>query len=468
MRETLLIDEGPFETRAAVLKGDQLLEVQIEREGNLSRVGDFFNGRVAKILPDMDIAFIDLGPEGDGFLQFGDISTNAKTINTAVHEGEKILVQVIKDAKGEKGLQLGCRFALHGANLILRPIGNGVVLSKSINASEERSRLKALLEGHTHEYGLTVRTAAQYATDETLLKELEALAQEWTDIQVAWKAVTKPSALGQRKTPLASVLKNFLTANMDVIVSNVAALTAAKNYIAQYMPGIPQQIKLWDQQASLFEEWGVEAELDTALQKSVPLTSGGNITIERTEAAIVIDVNSAGHTQAAASRSAALSTNLEAAREICRQIRLCNLSGIIIIDFIQMNGKGEVKELTQSLQDALNRDPRPTRLIGMTELGLMQMTRKRGRPSLHEVLCYPCKTCDGGGYDKNEITVLSEIFRALQSETRFSRQARLTIEAGEKLASLLRRHQTLLEKELARPIMISENAQLSDFGYTIG
>lgn len=468
MRETLLVDDGPFETRAAVLKGDQLLELQIERASSLSRVGDFFNGRVAKILPDMDIAFIDLGSDGDGFLQLGDISTNAKTINTAVHEGEKLLVQVIKDAKGEKGLQLGCRFALHGANLILRPAGNGVVLSKSINASEERSRLNALLEGHTDEYGLTVRTAAKYATDETLLKEREALSQEWTDIQVAWKVATKPSPLGQRKTPLTSVLKNLLTANMEVIVSNVAALTATKNHIAQYFPGTPLQITLWDKQASLFEELGVEAELDIALQKSVSLTSGGNITIERTEAAIVIDVNSAGHTQATGSRSAALSTNLEAAREICHQIRLRNLSGIIIIDFIQMNGKGELEKLTQSLQIALNRDPRPTRLIGMTELGLMQMTRKRGRPSLHEVLCYPCKTCDGGGYNKNEITILSEVFRALQSETRFSRQARLTIEAGGKLASQLRRHQSLLEKELARPVMISENAQLSDFGYTIG
>ncbi len=468
MRETLLIEDGPFETRAAVLKRDQLLELQIMRPGNLSRIGDFFNGRVAKLIPDMDIAFIDLGADGDGFLQLSDIPTNAKSINAAVHEGEKLLVQVIKDAKGDKGPQLGCRCALYGANLIYRPFGGGVTLSKSIKVAEERNRLERLLESHAQDCGVTVRTSAQYASNKELSTEIQALATEWVKIQTEWKSARKPGSLGQEKTPLTGVLKNLLTANMDVIVSSVTALNATRDYVRQHMPGVKQQVTLWDKQASLFEEMGIEAELDIALQKSVLLTSGGNITIEATEAAIIIDVNSAGQTQAVGSRSAALSTNLEAAHEICRQIRLRNLSGIIIIDFIHMNGKGEVEKLTQTLQVALDQDPRPTRLIGMTELGLMQMTRKRGRPAIHETLYQPCEACDGRGYVKNEITILSEIYRELQNEVRFSRQAMLTIEAGEKLASQLRSHQTLMEKELTRPIMVSENARLSSFDYKIG
>lgn len=468
MRETLLIDDGPFETRAAVLKGNQLLELQIERAGNLSRIGDFYNGRVSKILPDMNIAFLDLGPDGDGFLQLSDIPTNTRSISTAVHEGEKLLVQVIKDAKGEKGPQLGCRFALHGANLIYRPLSNGVVLSKSIKTSEERNRLESLLERRLQDGGVTVRTSALYASDEALTQELEAISHEWADIQAAWNMAKKPGPIGQRKTPLTSVLKSLLTANMDVIVNNVTALNETRNYVAQHMPGIQQQITLWDQQTSLFEEMNVETELEKAVKKSVPLTSGGNITIEPTEAAVIIDVNSAGQTRAAGTHSAALTTNLEAAREICHQIRLRNLSGIIIIDFIQMNGKGEVEKLTQTLQNALDRDPRPTRLIGMTELGLMQMTRKRGRPALHEILNQPCEMCEGSGYVSNEITILSEVYRALQNEVRFSRQTRLMIEAGEKLASQLQSHQTLMEKELARPIAISTNMHFSGLDYKIG
>lgn len=468
MRETLLIEESPFETRAAVLKGDHLLELQIERPGNISRVGDFYYGRVAKVIPDMDIAFIDLGTGDGGFLQLSDILTDAKNVNGAVHEGEKLLVQVIKDAKGDKGLQLGCRFALHGANLIYRPFGKGIVLSKNIKAPQERSRLGNLLDGRTQDCGLTVRTSAQYASDEELSAEVDAFITEWSEILKEWKAAKKPGSLGQVKTPLTNILKSLLTANMDVIVNNVTALNATKNYVTRHTPGIQPQITLWDSQTSLFEEMNVESELETALQKTVPLPSGGNITIESTEAAIVIDVNSAGQTQATGSGSAALSTNLDAAKEICRQVRLRNLSGIIIIDFIQMNGKGETEQLTHTLQHALDKDHRPSRLIGMTELGLMQITRKRGRPALHETLTRTCLSCDGSGYVKNEITILNDVFRSLQNEMRFSRQPTLNVEASEALASRLRSHQTLMEKELARPIVISTNAQLSGFDFKIG
>lgn len=468
MRETLLIDDNPFETRVALLKGDQLLELQIERPGNISRVGDFYFGRVAKLIPDMDIAFIDLGTGDDGFLQLSDILSDAKNVNSAVHEGEKLLVQVIKDAKGDKGLQLGCRFALHGANLIYRPFGKDVVLSKNIKAPKERNRLKNLLEHHTEEHGLTVRTSAQYASDEELTAEVDALVTEWTEILTDWKAAKKPGSLGQSKTPLTSVLKSLLSANMDVIVNNATALNATKGYITRHMPGIQPQITHWDRQTPLFEEMNIEAELDTALQKTVALASGGNITIEPTEAAVIIDVNSAGQTRSSGTRSAAVTTNLEAANEICRQIRLRNLSGIIIIDFIQMNGKGETEHLTNTLQRALDKDPRPSRLIGMTELGLMQITRKRGRPALHETLTQSCLSCDGTGYVKTETTILNDIFRSLQNEVRFSHQATFNIEAGETLASTLRRHQTVMEKELARRIVISTNAQLSDLDYKIG
>ena len=468
MGKTLLIEEGLFETRAALMQGEHLVEIQIERPDNLSRVGDFFNGRVAKLLPDMNIAFVDIGPAGDGFLQLDDIPTKATSINSAVHEGEKLLVQVIKDAKDDKSLQLGCRFALHGSNLIFRPSGKGITLPKGIKAPSERDRLRNLFESPAEDFGLTVRTSAQHASDAELTMEFDVLVKDWVDIQGAWKAATKPGPLGPEKTPLNTILKSLATTNMEVIVNSAAALNATKDYFASRMPGTQPGISLWNQQTPLFEEKNVEAELEMALQKHVPLPSRGNITIEPTEAAIVIDVNSASQTQAVGTRSAALATNLEAALEICRQLRLRNLSGIIIIDFIQMNGKGEVEQLTKALKDTLDQDPVQTRLIGMTELGLMQITRKRARPALRDILLQPCPTCECGGYVKNEGTILSEVLRALQNEARFSHLAKLKVEAGEALATRLQNNQTLLETEIARPIVISTNARFSDFDYKIG
>ncbi len=468
MNETLLIEDGLFETRAALKQNDQIVELQIERPENISRIGDFYHGRIAKILPDMNLAFVDLGSPDDGFLQLDDIPTDAINISSAVHEGEKLLVQVIKDKKGDKGLQLGCRVALSGPNLIYRPLAKGLTVSKSIKAKDNRNRLEKLFSPSCQTSGITVRTSAQNVTDEDLSREVQALQNEWAEIQAAQASAKKPGPIGPPKTPLTSILKNLFTTNTDVIVNNTATLIATKEYVLRHAPGVQPKVTLWDKQAPLFEVMEVEAELDTALQKYVSLPSGGNITIEPTEAAIIIDVNSAGNTRAAGLQSAALTTNIEAAHEICRQIRLRNLSGIIIIDFIQMNGKGEVGRLTDTLRKNLDQDPRPTRLIGMTELGLMQITRKRDRPALQEIMNKPCPACDGDGHLQNDIATLAGLIRTLQNQARFSHSATLNVEAGVELALTLRKHHTLIEKELARRFAVSTNAQLADFEYRIG
>lgn len=252
-----------------------------------------------------------------------------------------------------------------------------------------------------------------------------------------------------------------------MIVNNAAALNAAKSYLVHKLPGIEAEIELWERQESLFEAMGANAAIDQALQKRVLLKSGGNITLEPTEAAVIIDVNSASHTERDGIRSAALSVNLEAAAEICRQIQLRNYTGTIIIDFIQMNGKGDVAELSIFLQNQLEQDSVPSRMIGMTEIGLMQITRKRTRPQLSDIMSRSCPQCDAEGAVPNDITILADLYRELRDIIRFSPGASLHIRSGTELALRLEGQKAMLERELARPISISIDKALSESEYQI-
>ncbi|WP_293958772.1 ribonuclease E/G [Sneathiella sp.] len=463
----MLIEEGPFETRGALLHDDTVVELQIERPGNMSRVGRFYHGRVSKILPDMNIAFVDIGEKTDGFLQLNDLQTKSKSLSSTITEGERLLLQVIKDAKRDKGPQLGTRFALHGPNLIYRPLGKGLTLSKNIKTANSRSRIEKLLSGFAENAGITVRTSANKAADSLLFSEIKSLILEWEEIMAAKSTSEKPRPVGRSESPLIRILQTLFTGDNKVIVNNAAALNAAKSYLVHKLPGIEAEIELWERQESLFEAMGANAAIDQALQKRVLLKSGGNITLEPTEAAVIIDVNSASHTERDGIRSAALSVNLEAAAEICRQIQLRNYTGTIIIDFIQMNGKGDVAELSIFLQNQLEQDSVPSRMIGMTEIGLMQITRKRTRPQLSDIMSRSCPQCDAEGAVPNDITILADLYRELRDIIRFSPGASLHIRSGTELALRLEGQKAMLERELARPISISIDKALSESEYQI-
>ena len=469
MEQILLIEEGLFETRAALMQDETLVELQIERPEDISLVGTFYRGRITKLLPDMDIAFVDLGSGETGFLQARDISAKAGKINATVHEGEKLLVQVIKDKTGDKTVQLGCRFSLESPNLIYRPKSQGVTLSKYIQDEAVKATLTAFAGGIGDAGGLTIRTSAKFAAKDDLEAELRYLVKEWSDISAAYVKSEKPGPIGKTQTPLTRILQGQQLAQGTVIIVNSArALNESKNFLRQVSPSAVEHLELWDKQRPLFEASGAEEQLEQARQKRIHLKSGANITFEQTEAMVVIDVNSASLTASSGTRSVEFTTNLKAAGEICRQIRLRNYSGIIIIDFIQMNGKGDVQNLSRVMQKAFDEDPVPTRLIGMTELGLMQVTRKRVRRSLDELLLTLCSVCDGRGVVAGETTVLSNITRALENEIRFSRGAKLVIEAGDLLAKRLEGHKNMLETHLARPLKIISNRQMSALDYKIG
>lgn len=467
MTRTLLIEEGPIETRAALLDGGDLLEIHIERPETLSRVGLFYLGRIAKILPDMNIAFVDIGGGETGFLQLGDLASAEKSISRALHEGEKLLLQVRKDATGDKGIQLGARYELAGNYLVFRPGGRGLLFAKNLRDETRRAALRSLLAREAEDAGLTIRTSAEEARDAEITADLARLRETWAEAEAAAKIMKKPGLAGSAPSPLHLLLDRCLAPGLDIIVNNVAALNGVKRYRVAH-PQMPAgALTLWTEPTALFEAMEVEAGIERALRRRLTLPSGANIVIEPTEALTVIDVNSAGRTAGDGRRSAALAVNMEAAAEICHQIRLRNLGGIIIIDFIQMNGKGEARELTAALEAALARDPVPTRVVGMTELGLMQITRKRQRQPLRDLMLEPCPPCGGDGFRKSDAALLADLFRALQRSAPHVKSAALRIRTGSALAFLLQKHQSRFEAALARPLVLETDATMDAFQYEV-
>ncbi|USG62042.1 Rne/Rng family ribonuclease [Sneathiella marina] len=468
MRNTLLIEEGLFESRAALLREDVVIDLRIERAGDISTVGDFYFGRISKILHDLDVAFVDLGGQKHGFLQARDIENKGKPIAQVTHEGQKLLVQVSKDELWEKNVQLTCRFTFKGVNLIYQPLGNGITFSRKIREDTDKERIRAAAQKHLKTGGLTIRTSAKLASDEQVSNEAAFLSDQWSEIQQFQSKASKPGKFPTEKTPTSAVLTGFLSDNLNVVVNSANAFRICETYLEQAAPNMKSNLTLWNKPTSLFEEYGIEEEIERASQRRVDLDSGVSLSFDQTEALLIVDVNSSSAIKAKGINSVALSSNLEAASEIARQIRLRNSSGIIIIDFIQMNGAGDVQKVSDCLKKIFKSDPIQTRLIGMTELGLMQVTRKRTRKSLQNILTASCAHCAGTGRQDATMTSLSDLVRTLQQDIASRDGKAIRIDAGRALSQHLLQHKVLIENYLSRPLAITENADLPNNSYQLG
>ncbi len=467
MAFSLLIDDGLFETRAALLQGGRLQELQIERLEDVSRVGDFYLGRVAKVMDDLDVAFVDLGNSETGFLQARDIVRKHKGIGSLVHEGQKLLVQVIKDPLDDKGVQLGCHFQLASPNLLFRPNGKGLVMAKQITAQDERDRLASILEPRLKTGGLIVRTSARLASEAVLEAEISRLLRAWREIDSSQGQIRTPRRLSPPKTPLDRILNDLLRPGMNVRVTTAATLKAVRSYAKENSLDDVTDLGLWTAKTSLFEEYEVEAQIEIALDKRIDLKEGVSITLEPTEAMVVIDVNSSSHTHQQGQEDIALKSNLIAASEIARQIRLRNYSGIIIIDFIQMSGTGDMKQLQRHMEKLLQEDPVQTRMIGLTELGLMQITRQRSKRALHSVMTVPCTICQGSGRHASPVNTPSSLLRALESHVRHTAGSEIDVVAAPDLFDQMAARQSQIENHLGRRLCIRKDADLPSQAFLI-
>ena len=426
--ETVLVNVTPQETRVAVLEEDTICELHIERNSGHGLVGNIYLGIVRRVLPGMQSAFVDIGLERAAFLHIMDVLEQRQNpegshrIEHMLFEGQTLLVQVIKDPINSKGARLSTQISLAGRFLVLLPQDKHIGISQRIEDEAERlalrDRLHALLPENAPR-GYIVRTSAENATDTELQADIGYLGKVWDNISALAKT-SPPETLLYRDLPLSlRVLRDmFSTETREILVDSKTNCEQMQQFAAQYVQGAAGKIALFDGERPLFERYGVEKEIRNALQPRVNLNFGSYLIIETTEAMTTIDVNTGGFVGARNFDETIFKTNLEACYAIARELRLRNLGGIIIIDFIDMLQDGHREAVLQELAKALSLDRTRVTLNGFTSLGLVELTRKRSRENLHHVLCESCPTCQGRGSLKTAQTVCYEIQREIVRENR--------------------------------------------------
>ncbi len=429
MSVELLINVTPSETRVAAVENGMLQELHVERESTTGIVGNIYLGKVSRVLPGMQAAFVDIGMEKAAFLHASDIiayddekdqitqnSNTARDIKELVREGQKIIVQVVKDPLGTKGARLTTDITLPSRYLVFMPDSKHVGISQRIENEKERARLKGIVEAHYEEGegGYIVRTAAEGAGEQELAQDAVFLKKLWQKI-IKKKKKTRNQAVLYEDLKLAfRIIRDFIVDDLDrVRIDSKLMFGELTAFTEEFMPEVTEKLEYYPGERPIFDLFDVEAEIKRALDKKVELKSGGYLVIDQTEAMTTIDVNTGAFVGHRSLEDTIFNTNSEATQAIARQLRLRNLGGIIIIDFIDMDSKDHQRRVLQSLEIALSKDRAKTKINGFSTLGLVEMTRKRTRESLEHVLCSTCPSCNGRGYIKSVETICAELLREI-------------------------------------------------------
>ena len=437
MTEEILVNFSPTETRSAVVENGVLQDVYIERTRSKGYVGNIYKGKVVRVLPGMQAAFVDIGQERAGFIHAADITplgkdgieerpNSEKDIRKLLHDGQQLLVQVVKDPIGTKGARLTTHLSVSARYLVYMPNTNHIGVSNRIESEDERERLKALVDSiaqeHKEDYrigGFIVRTVAEGASEDDLRADIPFVFRLWEDLQKNIKSVKAPSIVYEDLPLYMRTIRDLMRPNIEKVrIDSRECFAKMEKFAAHYAPEVQARIEHYPGERPIFELYGVENEIHKALEKKVPLKSGGYLIVEQTEAMSTIDVNTGAFVGHRNLEETIFKTNLEAAAAIARQLRVRNLGGIIIIDFIDMLDEEHQRQVLRTLEKCLEKDRSKTSITGVSELGLVEMTRKRTRESLGQALCEPCSVCDGKGYLKSPETVCYEIFREILREAR--------------------------------------------------
>lgn len=467
MTDLLLISVDPGETRTALLRDGRLAEYGVERADAASLVGNIYLGRVTRVVPSIDAAFVDCGVGRTGFLAGPDGPPGDGPLARRVQEGQALLVQINRDPVGEKGPRVTSRLSIAGRLLVLCPGASGVAVSRRITDPEERQRLTRPVQGATGaaEASVIIRTAAEGCEIKDLNDDIETLLEIWRDIQAKANSATAPVRLKAELGPVERALRDKVAGTRgDIVIDDRTAMTQARAFAADHFPEALDRLKRHEGASPLFRSYDLEDEIESLCEPRVALPIGGALTIQATEALTVIDVDSAGHTGRAASNAqGAVAINLEAAGEVARQLRLRDIGGPIVVDFIGMPDGASNERVVDALAQATRADPAPVRIADMSAFGMVEMTRKRMRPSIADLLTEPCAVCGGDGRIKTVRTVAGEILRAglLEAAARPGRP--LTIVAAPAVVEGLRSEYAgfmeRLERAAAAPVMLTADAQ---------
>jgi ribonuclease G len=494
MTKEMIISSNGHETMVAILEDDLVAEIFVERERQRGVVGNVYKGRVSKVLPGMQSSFIDIGLERDGFLYVADIidtmeefdklessdeEGGAKNggggrgdrdrdrdkpqpkIEDLVREGQEIIVQVVKEPLGTKGARLTSHVTMPGRFLVFMPTVDHVGVSRKIESREERSRLRAIVrefrEAHGFTGGVIIRTAASGRPKEDILSDLDAFHKIWTEIRQKNESSRAPAVLYREPSIVGRLLRDLLTEEFQAIrIDHAAEHQRVLELIEHILPTLAPKVKLYSKPFPIFEEYGVQQEIDKALKSKVWLKSGGSIVINQTEALVAIDVNTGryvGKKTSGRLEDTIVKTNLEAVKEIVRQVRLRDLGGIIVLDFIDMEEKKNRQKVLQAVESELKKDRSPSKALAVSDFGLVIITRKRVKQSLERVLTEPCPYCSGTGVIKSSSTICYEILSEVK-----------------KVGPDLNGHRLLLRvnPDIARALKEEENGVLNDLKQSLG
>ena len=429
MARDLIVSTTPEETRVALLEDGVVSELFLEREAQRGIVGSIYKGQVTRVLPGMQSAFVDLGLERDAFLHAADVfeelpenlltaeeitAARSAPIEERLREGQEVIVQVLKEPMGTKGARITSHVSLPGRYLVLMPTVEHVGVSRKITDEEERRRLKTVLKEIREERGgggLIARTAGQAKSPEAFVRDGGYLFRTWDEVRAVASRNRAPMLLYREPSLVERLLRDLLSEDVaSVRLDNDESFDRVHELVRALEPTLAPRVRRHTGPASLMEEYGVSAEVERALRSKVWLPSGGYIVINQTEALVAIDVNTGRFVGKSQLEETLLKANLDAVREIVRQIRLRDLGGIIVVDFIDMEERKSRRDVMRALEQELRKDRSPTKLLSVNEFGLVILTRKRVKQSLERLLMQPCPYCSGSGQVKSVSTVCSEIY----------------------------------------------------------
>ena len=501
MKREIFINSTPQESRIAIMEDGFLAEFLIERKEERGIAGNLYKGKVARVLPGMQAAFVEIGMEKAGFLHasdFFDIPEDVQLINASGDEvefdeppkpppsgrrlplekristGEQILVQVAKDPLGTKGARITSHVSLPGRYMVFMPGTKHIGISRRIESDEERKRLKEIAQSlGTENGGFILRTASEGRSKREIQRDLRFLTKLWKRIQQKAETVAAPALIHQDLDLITRTIRDFFTPDTErVVIDSAKDHRRIVDFVRQFMPRLRSKIVLYSDSEPLFDRHGIEEKIEKALDRRVWLRSGGHIIIERTEALTAIDVNTGRFVGKRNQEETIFKTNLEAAQEVVRQLRLRNVGGIIIIDFIDMEKEANRKKVYEALRETLKKDKARTNILKISELGLVEMTRQRTRESLENQLLSPCPHCDGRGRIKSSVTIAYDVLRAIKKQQANLQDGKnIIVRLHPDIANFLydEKNHSLdnLEREINRKIIIKVSQELRHEQYEI-
>jgi len=501
MTKEMIVSSNGHETMVAILEDDLVAEIFVERERHRGTVGNVYKGRVSKVLPGMQSSFIDIGLERDGFLYVADVvdtidefdklssddddegggnrkeprgdgstgSPSARAeraerpqpkIEELLREGQEIVVQVVKEPLGTKGARLTSHVTMPGRFLVFMPTVDHIGVSRKIESREERSRLRGIVrefrEAHGFTGGVIIRTAASGRPREDIVGDLDAFHKIWTEMRQRNESSRAPAVLYREQSIVSRLLRDLLTEDYQAIrIDNQTEHLRVVELVERIMPNLAPKVKLYSKPYPIFDEYGVQAEIDKALKSKVWLKSGGSIVINQTEALVAIDVNTGrfvGKKSSGRLEDTIVKTNLEAVKEIVRQIRLRDLGGIIVLDLIDMEDKKNRQKVYQAVEQELKKDRSPSKALQVSDFGLVIITRKRVKQSLERVLTEPCPYCSGTGVIKSSSTICYEILTEVKKVSPELNGHRLLLRVNPDIARALKEEESAVLKDLRQSI----------------